>query len=95
MFARARARVFVCVERTQPTPWMTSVDDGSAGGLRGTSGHGLPSLMNGVSEQPAPTQPENGVDERALDRMGAKEEEKKKKSPAETHEALMTAEPGF
>ena len=81
--------VRVRVERTQPTLWMTSVDDGSAAGPRGASDHGLPSPMNGVSEQAAPTQPENGLDERALDRMGAEE---RKESPAETREALMTAE---
>lgn len=34
--------------------WMTSVDEDLAGGKRGTADHGLPSLVNGVSEQTAP-----------------------------------------
>lgn len=54
-------------ELTQP---MTSVDVDLAGGKRGTSDHGLPSLVNRVSTQTAPDQPENGDDERKLDRMG-------------------------
>lgn len=52
---------------------MTSVDEGWAGGKRGTSDHGLPSLVNRVSDQTAPTQLENGDDERILDRMGAQQ----------------------
>ncbi len=53
--------------------WMTSVDQGLAGGKRGTADHGLPSLVNGVSNQTAPSQPEDGDDERILDRMGTKQ----------------------
>lgn len=52
---------------------MTSVDEGSAGGKRGTSDHGFPSLVNRVSSQTAPNQAENGTDERKLDRMGTKQ----------------------
>lgn len=40
---------------------MTSVDEGLAGGRRGTADHGLPSLVNGVSDQTAPSQLEYGV----------------------------------
>lgn len=49
------------------------MDEGLAGGKRGTADHGLPSLANGVSNQTAPNQPENGDDERVLDRMGTEE----------------------
>lgn len=52
---------------------MTSVVEGWAGGKRDTSDHGLPSLVNRVSDQAAPTQLENGDDERILDRMGAQQ----------------------
>lgn len=31
--------------------WMTSVDDGLAGGKRETADHGLPALVNGVRDQ--------------------------------------------
>lgn len=53
--------------------WMTSVDDALAGGKKRASDHVLPSLVNGVSEQTAPNQLQNGDDERTLDRMGAKQ----------------------
>lgn len=50
-------RVLVCVVRAPQSPWMTSAADGWAGEQRGTSDHGLPSLLNRVSEQTAPTHP--------------------------------------
>lgn len=51
---------------------MTSVDEGLACGQRGSPDHGLPSLVSRVSNQTAPNHPENGDDERTLDRMGTK-----------------------
>lgn len=51
---------------------MTSVAEGLAGRQRGSPDHGLPSLVSRVSDQTAPNHPENGDDERTLDRMGTK-----------------------
>lgn len=53
--------------------WMTSVHEGWAGGKRGTAEHGLPSLVNGVSDQTLPRLLKCGGDERLLDRMRTKQ----------------------
>lgn len=55
----------------EPGEWVTSVDEGLAGG---TSDYGLPSLAHRVSNRTAPSQPESGDDGRILDRMGASQE---------------------